>query len=65
MTDHQVDVKEKDSSALHTNYNTEKKHESEDHIAAFSSNLLDQGDSVRGLDWGRSNRETNFPIQTS
>jgi uncharacterized membrane protein (DUF373 family) len=46
MTDHQVDVKEKDSPALHTNHNTETKQESEDRIAAFSSNLLDQGDSV-------------------
>jgi len=46
MTDHQVDVEEKDSSALHTNHNTEKKQESEDRIAAISSNLLDQGDSL-------------------
>lgn len=46
MADHQVDVKEEDSSALHTNHTTEKNHESEDHIAALSSNLLDRGDSV-------------------
>lgn len=46
MADRQVDVKEEDSSSLYTKHATEKNHESEDLIAAFSSNLLDQGDSV-------------------
>jgi len=46
MADHQVDVKEEDGAALYTKHTTEKNHESEDHIAAFSSNLLEQGDSL-------------------
>ena len=45
MADHRVDVKEKDSSALHTDHTTEKNQESEDRIADFSKNLLDRGDS--------------------
>ncbi len=46
MSDHQIDAREKDSAPLHTNYNTGEVHEEEDRIAAFSSNLLDRGDSL-------------------
>ncbi len=46
MPDHQVDARENDSDPLHTNHNTGKLHEEEDRIAAFSSNLLDRGDSL-------------------
>lgn len=46
MPDHQVDARENDSDPLHTNHNIGEVHEAEDRIAAFSSNLLDRGDSL-------------------
>jgi len=45
MPDHQVDASENDSAPLHTNDNAGEVREEEDRIAAFSSNLLDRGDS--------------------
>ena len=46
MPDHQVDTREKHSAPLHANHNIGEVHEPEDRIAAFSSNLLDRGDSL-------------------
>ena len=46
MPDHPLDAREKDSAPLHTNQNAGEVHEAEDPIGAFSSNLLDRGDSL-------------------